>query len=246
MNKIGFTTVTFRQKTRREIAELAKENDIRYIEWGGDIHLPPQDKAALAEVIALQKEFGLTALSYGSYYRLGQEDYPLFTDIVSTAKAIGANIIRIWQGSVGSGLTDLKTLAAMVKEMQQLCDIAAKENIEVACEFHHNTNNDNGKSALDFIRAVDRKNVKTYWQPFSTEEDLPNLEAVLPYLAVIHVFEWNTAYDRYPLADGVDKWNGIFSAVDKAGVTPHYIMEFVKDDCDKQFADDVKVLKSMR
>ena len=63
MYNIGFTTVTFRKNSRREICQIASENDIKYIEWGGDVHLPPNDINALREVLSLQKEFGLTAVS---------------------------------------------------------------------------------------------------------------------------------------------------------------------------------------
>lgn len=75
MKNIGFTTVTFRKKSRREVCEIAEKNGIKYLEWGGDVHLPPDNETALQEVIFLQKEFGLTAVSYGSYYRLGAENY---------------------------------------------------------------------------------------------------------------------------------------------------------------------------
>ncbi len=243
MKEIGFTTVTFRPKTRREICELAKQNNITCIEWGGDVHLPPQDKDALAEVIALQKEFGLTATSYGSYYRLGEENYILWRDIVSTAEAIGAGIIRIWQGSLSSFKVDANTMQAMVKEMQQLADMAAEKDITVACEFHNNTNNDNGTSCVAFIQAVNKANVKTYWQPFSTDADIENLKATLPYLVCVHVFEWDANYDRFPLERGQEKWGTFMDIIDQAGISPHYIMEFVNDDCDGQFAKDAAVLK---
>ena len=82
MEKIGFTTVTFRKKSRREICEIAKKNHIEYIEWGGDVHLPPNDSNALREVLSLQEEFGLTAISYGTYYHLGEENYSLWQSVI--------------------------------------------------------------------------------------------------------------------------------------------------------------------
>lgn len=242
MNDIGFTTVTFRKKSRREICEIAKNNFIKYIEWGGDIHLPPDDEIALHEIISLQKEFGLTAISYGSYYRLGTNNYSLWEKIVNIADKIGAKIIRIWQGDCSSQNVSKEKMQAMVNETKRLADIADKKGLIVAFEFHKNTNNDNGKSAVEFLQAVNKHNVKTYWQPFSTSEDIENLKAVLPYLVCVHIFEWNEKGHRYSLKHGVDKWRAYLEIINNSGAQPYWIMEFVKHDSRHQFANDVKTL----
>lgn len=245
MQNIGFTTVTFRKKNRREICEIACKNHIKYIEWGGDVHLPPDDEAALQEVISLQKEFGLTAISYGSYYRLGAEDYFLWEQIVNTADKIGAKIIRIWQGDCSSQKVSKEKMQAMVNETKKLADIADKKGLTVAFEFHKNTNNDNGKSAVAFLQAVNKHNVKTYWQPFSTSEDTENLKAVLPYLICVHIFEWNENGHRYSLKHGVAKWRVFLKIIENSDAEPYFVMEFVKHDSKRQFAKDVKTLRQM-
>lgn len=245
MKDIGFTTVTFRKKSRREICEIACKNHIKNIEWGGDIHLQPEDEAALQEVISLQKEFGLTAISYGSYYRLGAENYSLWEQIVNTADKIGAKIIRIWQGDCPSRQVSEEKLQAMVNETKNLADIADEKGLTVAFEFHQNTNNDNGKSAVAFLKAVHKPNVKTYWQPFSISEDTENLKAVLPYLVCVHIFEWNENGHRYSLKHGVDKWSEFLKIIENSKCHPYFIMEFVKHDSRHQFAKDVKTLRQM-
>lgn len=245
MKDIGFTTVTFRKKSRREVCRIAMENHIKYIEWGGDLHLPPNDDIALQEVISLQKEFGLTAVSYGSYYRLGAENYPLWEQIVNTADKIGAKIIRIWQGDCSSQTVGKEKLQAMVNETKRLADIANEKGLTVAFEFHKNTNNDNGKSAVAFLKAVHKPNVKTYWQPFSTDEDIENLKAVLPYLICVHIFEWNEKGRRYSLKHGADKWRAFLKMIENSNAKPYLIMEFVKRDSRYRFAKDVQTLKQM-
>lgn len=242
MQNIGFTTVTFRKKSRREICEIAQKNSIKYIEWGGDIHLPPNDDTALQEVIALQKEFGLTAISYGTYYRLGAENYPLWESITETADAIGAKIIRIWQGTSSSADVSNEKFLSMVRETKILSAIAEKKGLTVAFEFHKGTNNDNGKSAVEFLKAVNKANVKTYWQPFSTNADIENLKAVLPYLACVHIFEWNEKGKRYSLKHGSKRWNEFLKIINESNANPYLIMEFVKHDSEKQFAKDLKQL----
>lgn len=56
MYNIGFTTVTFRKKSRREICQIASENDIKYIEWGSDVHLPPIMTLTLCVMFCLCKK----------------------------------------------------------------------------------------------------------------------------------------------------------------------------------------------
>lgn len=245
MKNIGFTTVTFRKKSRREICGIACKNHIKYIEWGGDVHLPPDDEAALQEVISLQKEFGLTAISYGSYYRLGAENYSLWEQIVNTADKIGAKIIRIWQGDSSSSDISKEKLSAMVNETKKLADIANEKGLTVAFEFHNGTNNDNGNSAVEFLKAVNKVNVKTYWQPFSTDEDTENLKLVLPYLVCVHIFEWSKKGHRYPLKHGKEKWHEFLKIIENSSANPYLIMEFVKHDSRNQFSKDVKILRQM-
>lgn len=245
MKNIGFTTVTFRKKSRREVCEIARKNNIKYIEWGGDVHLPPEDEAALQEVVSLQKEFGLTSISYGSYYRLGAEDYSLWEHIVNTAEKIGAGIIRIWQGDCSSNKVSNEKMQSMIIETKRLADIADKKGLTVAFEFHKNTNNDNGKSAVRFLQEVNKPNVKTYWQPFSTKDDVDNIKAVLPYLLCVHIFEWNEKGHRYSLKHGVNKWKKFFEIIDNSDKEPYLIMEFVKHDSSFQFKKDVKTLRQI-
>lgn len=242
MNKIGFTTVTFRDLSREEICKIADENDARFIEWGGDIHLKPADEAAENEVASLSKKHNLTSLSYGSYYRVDAEDYDEWNKIVNTASSIGAKIIRVWLGSKSSVDVSENEFNQLVSETQRLADIAGEKDITVAFEFHKGTYNDNGKSSVKFFEAVNRENVKTYWQPMSNGQDEENLKAVLPYLITVHVFEWNKAGKRYSLRHGKRKWQRFISIINNANVDVNYIMEFVKHDSPRRFSKDLKAL----
>lgn len=226
--------------TRREICETAAENNIKYLEWGGDVHLPPDDLSAREEVVALQKEFGLECVSYGSYYRLGTEDYELWRKTVDTARAVGAKTIRIWAGDKPSSKTGGE-LSEMIKETQRLSDTAG--DLNVAFEFHKNTYNDCGKCCEEFLSAVSRENVKTYWQPMSIKEDKENLKSTLQKLVTVHVFHWNKIGKRYSLKKGRKVWTEFFGMIPPDNV--NFIMEFVKHDSKRQFARDVKTLRSI-
>lgn len=243
MENLGFTTVTFREKSRREVCEIAKENGIQFLEWGGDVHVPPTDKEALKEALALQEEFGLKANSYGSYFKLLETDEKEFQAVLETAEALGAKVIRLWMGNKASSKTSEAEFTEMVEEAKRLATLAAEKGITIAFEFHHNTYNDSGETSLRFLKAVNRENVKTYWQPFTDATDFDNLKAVLPYLVCVHVFSWSKSGVRYPLFWGGRRWKKYIDILKENGAEPFWIFEFVKNDSAKQFSKDVKTFK---
>ena len=68
----GLVSVSFRAKEPREILRAMQGAGLAQIEWGSDIHAPCHDLARIDELVALQREFGITCSSYGTYCRLGQ------------------------------------------------------------------------------------------------------------------------------------------------------------------------------
>lgn len=246
MDKIGFTTVTFRNLSALEVAQIARDNAVEAIEWGADVHLPYHGLEAVENVKQIQQEFHLQALSYGTYYRLGCKDYEAFTAICQVASELGMKIIRIWQGDLPSKKTDYNLKKQMVEETKRLSEIAAQYHLVIGFEFHNNTNNDNGVSAAAFLQAVNCDNVKTYWQPFGNKKkDTENLRAVLPYLVAVHVFYWSKHGKRYPLKKGIRCWKMWIEMIEQAGKDTPYIMEFVKDDSPAQFSEDLKELRGI-
>lgn len=245
MFRLGFTSVTFRKLSREEVCIAAKENGIEFIEWGGDIHLPPDDEKALDEVLALQEKYGIKAISYGSYYRIGQKDYELFDKILYVAEKIGCQRIRLWLGTVSSDKTDGKLLESLVEETRVLCDKAKEKDIVISFEFHEGTFNDNGKSSVEFLDSVGRDNAATYWQPLRVKTDFENLEAVAPYVNGVHVFHWGKLGIRHPLSKGADEWQKYIAYLKENGKNTDYILEFVKNDSLLQFGKDVATAKEI-
>lgn len=246
MYTVGFTSVTFRELSARKIAMLSDKNDIRHLEWGGDVHLPAGNAAVADEISALQKKFNLRAESYGTYYRLGQKDFERFKEICETASAVGAKTIRIWQGDKGSAETDAQTLSDMVEETVCLSEIADEYDKTIAFEFHKKTNNDNGQSAIRFLQAVGRGNVKTYWQPFGDfETDTENLKAILPYLDAVHVFCWDADGKRHSLKHGKKAWLSWMRILAGGKKDMRFILEFVKRDSPAQLRRDARVLREL-
>lgn len=245
MYRLGFTSVTFRNLSREEICIAAKENGIEYIEWGGDVHLPPDDENALCEVLSLQKKYGIKAISYGSYYRIGQKDSGLFEKILSVAGKIGCKRIRLWLGTVSSEKTGSELFEALVQETQQLCDMAKEKGITLSFEFHEGTFNDNGKSCVEFLKAANRDNLATYWQPLRVKTDFENLKAAAPYVDGVHVFYWGKLGMRHSLQKGADEWKKYIEHLKDNSRNTDYILEFVKGDSLLQFGEDAETLKKL-
>lgn len=243
--QIGFTTVTFRQKSIEEIFEIAKKNNIKLIEWGGDKHLPIDDENALSQIKQLSSNYGIQNYSYGSYYRAGERDFDKFEKFCKIAKEIGAKVIRIWLGGKSSIFTTKKQFLGFVQEVKMLCEIAQKNDLIVASEFHQKTYNDCGKSSVKFLKAVNMSNFKTYWQPLGHEKkDYANLKQVLDYLAVVHIFNWKNFDERFEFAYNNERWAKFFELIKgKSDIVG--MMEFVKDDSEKQFELDYKAINKM-
>lgn len=245
MFRLGFTSVTFRKLSREEICVTAKENGIEYIEWGGDVHLPPDDENALEEIIGLQKKYGIKAISYGSYYRVGQKDYVLFDKILSVSEKIGCKRIRLWLGILPSDKTDKNHFDSLVEETRALCDKAMERDVILSFEFHEGTFNDNGISSLEFLKAVSRENLSTYWQPLRVKNDFENLKTVAPYVNGVHVFQWDCFGMKYALDEGTQEWNKYIAYLRDNSLNTDYILEFVKDDSPEQFKNDARILKEI-
>lgn len=241
--KVGFTTVTFRNKSVEEIYEIAMKSNIKNIEWGGDIHLPVNDFVTAKYIKDKSKAYGINNLSYGSYYKLGSCDTELFENICKTAYIINAEIVRIWLGEKSSKLVSDFEFDKLVAEAKTLCKIATKYNIIVAFEFHKNTYNDNAKSCIKFIETCGENNLKTYWQPLGDyKEDLKNLKAVANHLITVHVFNWTKSDRRKLLYKGRRKWVNYIEIIKELGLKVNYVLEFCKGDEVGNFIRDVEFL----
>ena len=261
MIKLGIVSVTFRNKNVDELIEITKQADLEAIEWGGDIHVPPNNIQNAIEVGNKTKKAGLVCCSYGSYYKVGAygDNYmDTFTPILDTAKALSAPNIRVWAGLKGSNQTDLETRNRIEEESFYIADKAKKEGITVSYECHGGTLTDSLESyitLLDNVKALATKEQKetrayAYFQPYASMpmENVYNyLDALNPYLLNLHVFNWQVidgTVHRLPMSSGGDYWIDIFKKVNSISNKTHYaLMEFVKGDSDNQFLEDAKVLR---
>jgi len=231
--KLGLTSVTFRKLDFRAIIQIARDSKLDGIEWGGDVHVPPGDISCAREVHQATIEAGLEVLSYGSYYRLGGETP--FDPVLDTALALHAKIIRVWaEGAFNRAVNDARRIA----------DMAKAHDITIAFEYHRNTLTETSEGALALLQAVDRENVKTYWQPnpeLTHAKNLEELAAVSPFLEYMHVFHWTWLGRRLPLQNGAGEWKAYLNILRPSAA----ILEFVQGDSPAQCAKDAETLRGI-
>ena len=242
--EIGMTSVTFRGKSISDIVEIAHTAGLSLIEWGADRHVPPGDAKAASEALARMEQYGLSCPSYGSYYRIGDNNPAVFQAICKTAKVLGAKTIRTWLGRMSSAALPEKERAALLSETRELAAVAAEHSLTLAFEFHGGTLNDNGKSSIEFLSDCGMDNIKTYWQPLAFGNSEENLLAVLPWLCTVHVFNWDTENRRYPLFQAKDVWEKYIKIIENANLPScPFLLEFVPNDSEEQFFRDAKALR---
>ncbi len=238
---IGFTTVTFRKKTVEQIIAAALKNEVFFIEWGGDVHVP--DVRTAKSVARACRENGVTVTSLGSYYRFGAPDMPDFREVCERTAALGADRVRTWLGIKPSAEYNEDETAFLRDEVAKAADIAAGYGVSLAFEFHRKTLNDNGDSSARFLSRC-HAGVSTYWQPFFEGNDDANLNAVKNRVSAAHVFSWNAACERFPLEKEKSRWEKWIAELKKSPCRD-LIIEFVKDDSDEAFEADVGCLKRL-
>ena len=242
----GLVSVTFRELPISEIIRLAREAGLDGIEWGSDYHCKPGDTVRAKEIAGLMKENNLSVISYGSYYKSGDETD--FSSTINNALIFGTNNIRIWAGDKSSADVSEDEWRKMVADTQRVADIAREHNIDISFEYHNNTLTDSISSTIKLLDEINRDNVYSYWQALVDSEPENNVREIQKLvdhrkLKNLHV-QATGKNGRVALTDMQDIWKSYISAASPAN--PALLIEFVKDDSIEQFLDDAKILIDLK
>lgn len=245
----GLVSVTFRQLSVPEVAQLTAQAGLAAIEWGGDVHVPHGDLFAARTARQATEDAGLRVAAYGSYYRAGHPDTGPFDDVLASAVELGAPCIRIWAGTQGTDTTDDAYWDAVVADIRCIADQAQAAGADIVLEFHRNTLTDTTESAVALLERVDHPTVSTYWQPprgSQLDENLAALDAVAPWLYGLHVFAWHeTTGERLPLDARADNWRRYLQRADALDRDMFALLEFVQDNEPAQFLRDAQTLSAL-
>lgn len=128
---------------------MVKQAGLGDIEWGGDVHVPHGDSATARDVGRVTRAAGLRVLAYSSYYCC--RDQEPFEPVLETAMTLGAPLIRIWAGQLGSAEADVAYRPMVIEQSRRAVALAAQHGIVLAYEFHSNTLTDTKDSALALL-----------------------------------------------------------------------------------------------
>jgi 3-dehydroshikimate dehydratase len=243
----GLTSITHRQLSPAEVISLAAKAHLVAIEWGADVHLPPGSPGLAHELAARCQDAGLDCPSYGTYFRVGRDEPSEFSDLVQTARALGATQLRVWAGTSDSASATSEELARVVDQSRRVAARAAEAGLAIAFEFHDGTVNDTATASRRLIEAVDRPNVRTYWQPpvgMTDDAAAAQLTELIDLVTTVHVFSWDSDGGWLPLADRHDMWQRVVRQLEATGVLRHLLLEHVQEHDPRMLLRDASVLTS--
>ncbi|MFW5985693.1 MAG: sugar phosphate isomerase/epimerase family protein [Halanaerobiaceae bacterium] len=246
----GLVSITFREKNPEEIIAMVEKAGLSAIEWGGDVHVPHGNVAQAKKVGIMTRQAGLEVAAYGSYYRTGCKQGDIdcsFSEVLETASALGAPVIRVWAGNKSSAEADKSWWEKVIKDTKRIATAAEKEEIKIVFEYHGGTLTDTNESAVKLLQRIDHPNVGTYWQPpnnKSRDYCLQGLENVLDLLENVHVFYWED-HQRLSLSEGEKDWKIYFAKMAASNRDHYALLEFVKNDSEEQFFADASTLQRL-
>ena len=251
MLNTGLVSITFRKLTPEKIIELVCNAKLQGIEWGGDIHVPHGNIEAAQSVGRMTRQAGLNVAAYGSYYRVGESESEnlKFTDVLASAVALGAPMIRVWAGNKNSQDADGAYWNKVVEDTRRIADLVSKRGITIVFEFHNGTLNNLPQSCVKLLGDVGRENVRTYWQPIhgaGADKNCLGIDMIMPAISGVHVFHWWPADQpvRYLLCEGQSDWRRYVQKFKDSDRNYYFLIEFVKDDDIENFLKDAETLRN--
>ncbi|AXE80909.1 sugar phosphate isomerase/epimerase family protein [Streptomyces atratus] len=246
MTRLGLCSVTFRRLPAAEVARRAADAGLEVIEWGADVHAPPEDPGTVRAARDACDRYGLTCCSYGSYFRATPGEPAEFPAVARAAVLLGAPRVRVWAGGVGSRAATPQERRGIVAGLRKAAGIAADHGLELALEFHSMTLTDTVTSTLRLLDEVGADNLRTYWQPpldVPDAEALAGLAALGDRVSAVHVFSWWPGNRRLRLAERADLWAGVFDLLKERHVELEALLEFVPGDDPAVLAREAATLR---
>lgn len=229
MVNLGLVSISFRNLTPEVIIEEVKKAGLSYIEWGSDVHAPYNDILKLQKIAKLQAEAGLFCSSYGTYFRLGENNTDELQLYINAAKILGTNILRLWCGNKSFNKYSEAEEAFLFSECKKAAAIAKKNNVTLCMECHNGTYTEAKEGAIRLMKFIDSPAFRMYWQPnqfVTTEENKKYARLIECFTKCIHVFNWDKE-NRYPLSEAIDLWCEYLSYFPE---NKTLLLEFMPDD----------------
>lgn len=244
MYSLGLVSISFRPLSADEVIRAVAEAGLSCIEWGSDVHAPCDDEARLQEIVKLQKQYGITCCSYGTYFRLGINHISELPAYIRAAKALGTGTLRLWAGKKSPWDFTADEREKLFSDSKAAAQMAEDAGVTLCLECHMKTYTETADTALELMTAVDSPAFRMYWQPNqkrSIQENVANAQALKDYVNHIHVFQWK-GKDRFPLAEGLEEWR---TYLDQFAGDRHLLLEFMPDDAVTSLKTEAAALRQL-
>lgn len=238
---LGLVSVSFRKHTPKEILEAMNLAGLEFVEWGSDVHAPPE-KAS--EIAALQKNYGIKCCSYGTYFKIGVTPIQELKTYIDAAKTLGTNILRLWCGDKNSEDYTVEEKLGFFNICKAVAKIAEENGAVLCMECHGGTYTNTKESAYELMQAVDSESFRMYWQPNqhrTVSENIEYAKLLAPYTKHLHVFNWSGS-QKYPLALAKDIWKEYLCCFDTQKTL---LLEFMPDGKIESLSGEAEALKEI-
>ena len=208
MFETGLVSVSFRGESPERILQEMVSANLKYIEWGSDVHASCEDVERLQEIVKLQEQYGITCCSYGTYFRLCVMPIEELPKYINAAKILGTTILRLWAGDKSPWLWTEEEKAFLFDQSRKAAQMAEQAGVTICLECHRNTFTETKEASMELMKAVNSPAFCMYWQPHATNTQQQNVEYIRhlhDYVMNIHAFYWQGSA-KYTLADGIEEW----------------------------------------
>ena len=242
--KLGLCSVTFRKKSIEEVVSIARNADIGYIEWGGDVHVKTLEDARKAK--SLCDEAGIEVSSYGSYVNSANFDESKWEETCKIAKELGAQSVRIWLGRKNSEETSEDEYNLLLKNTKRMCEIAADYKLIVCPECHDHTFNNDTDAFFKIRKDINTDNFKTYFQSryFRMEYDLDRIDRTYPYIKDVHISYRDLKREQHFRKKDPDYLDSLLQKLKSKSFEGIVMIEFVRYNSENQLLKDAEKLRS--
>ncbi|MFO7945696.1 MAG: sugar phosphate isomerase/epimerase family protein [Armatimonadota bacterium] len=258
--KVGICSIIWKDRMDIfDVIDTAQRVGAEGIEvWGQAPHIPdPQDLQHVSEVAEAMKEAGLSAPQYGSYARVGSDDFfeALAADLV-VAQKLNSPAMRIWAGSQDSEDTTVEQWEHLIADLREACEIVADRGVVLTLERHANTATNTLWGCQRIIDEVAHDGLKINFQTASpaTSRIVEEIRILQPHILNVHAQNsTNTERGREgrSLADGDVDWAATIEALNDVGWNGFIEIEFVRrgtgelplDELEEELAADISFIR---
>ncbi len=239
--RIGLASVSFRALGPGEIIAAVRRTGLSCIEWGSDVHAPPDQPEKIRKIAAEQKTAGLVTSSYGTYFRLGETSLNELERYIEAADLLGTNVLRLWCGTKSASLYTAGERDRLYDICRSASAIAARCGAVLCMECHEDTLTDTAESATSLMEAAGGPSFRMYWQSLRTmkfEENLSYAARIAPWVERVHVF-YRRRDRRTSLRKGLNPWRRYLNAL---GGEKTLLLEFMPDDSIQSLQTEAEAL----